>query len=260
MTIAGAVLISAAVALTLTPMLGSKLLKARDRRSRLYEKTEPLFRALDRDYGSALERFLRKPALALLVLGIAGGVIITAYSFLPRELTPLEDRGRVWIRATAPEGMSYEHMQRFMDDIAAAAAERVPEARLTMTQVPSQVVAGRAGAVNNGHRAFVFARRERACAVPAGDRGGPARVRAAIHSRADQRHSGGEHRRAPRGVERRGVRPPGADARPASRGVAQVSRERARQPRVHVSWTATSSSAAPRCACASTATRRGRSA
>jgi hydrophobe/amphiphile efflux-1 (HAE1) family protein len=204
MTIAGAVLISAAVALTLTPMLGSKLLKARERRSRLYEKTEPLFRALDRDYGSTLERFLRRPALALLVLAAAGGTIVTAYSALPRELTPLEDRGRVWIRATAPEGMSYEHMQRFMDDVAAAAAERVPESRLTMTQVPSQMVAGVAGPVNNGHvRLFLPDANARARSQQeiAAELRGFARQFTAARINITQEASIGERRAASSGVE-----------------------------------------------------------
>src|SRR6185295_16817520 len=120
MTISGAVLILAAVALTLTPMLTSRLLKARQKHGRLFQKTEPLFTALDRSYGGALAEFLRRPWIALLVLAASGGVIWQAYGALPRELAPLEDRGRVWVRATAPEGVSYDYMQRFMDDVAVA--------------------------------------------------------------------------------------------------------------------------------------------
>jgi hydrophobe/amphiphile efflux-1 (HAE1) family protein len=204
MTIAGAVLISAAVALTLTPMLGSKLLKGRQERSWLYEKTEPLFAALDRRYAGALAGFLRRPALALLVLAVSGGVIYAAYASLPRELTPLEDRGRIWVRANAPEGVSYEHMQRFMDDVAAAAAERVPEARLTMTQVPSQVVAGGAGAVNNGHvRLFLPDKGERSRSQQeiAADLRALAREFTAARINITQEASMGERRAASSGVE-----------------------------------------------------------
>ena len=46
-------------------------------------------------------------------------MIFALFSTLPRELAPLEDRGRVWVRATAPEGVSYDYMQRFMDDVGA---------------------------------------------------------------------------------------------------------------------------------------------
>jgi multidrug efflux pump len=70
---------------------------------------------------------------------------------LPRELSPLEDRGRVWVRATAPEGVSFDYMANFMDDLALATAERVPEATIMMTQVPGTGGPGGAqGAINNG--------------------------------------------------------------------------------------------------------------
>jgi hydrophobe/amphiphile efflux-1 (HAE1) family protein len=150
MTISGAVLISAVVALTLTPMLASRLLKTRQGHGALFRLTEPLFAALDRDYGRSLDSFLHRPALAPLLLLASGAVIAGIYVTLPRELAPLEDRGRVWVRATAPEGVSYEYMQRFMDDVAAATAERVPEAHMMMTQVPGAGGNGGAGAVNNG--------------------------------------------------------------------------------------------------------------
>jgi len=149
MTIAGAVLISAAVALTLTPMLSSRLLKRRQEHGKLFEKTEPFFTALEQGYEGALATFLRKPSAALLVLLASCGAIYAAYTTLPRELAPLEDRGRVWVRASAPEGVSYDYMQRFMDEVTAATVERVPEAHVTMTQVPSGGIGG-VGPVNNG--------------------------------------------------------------------------------------------------------------
>jgi multidrug efflux pump len=162
LTISGAVLISAVIALTLTPMLTSRLLKARRSHGRLFERTEPLFTALDRNYRAWLAAFLRRRAVAPLLLIASGAVILAIYATLPRELAPLEDRGRVWVRATAPEGVSYDYMQRFMDDVAAATAERVPEAGVMMTQVPSAGGNGGAGAVNNGHvRLFLRDKNER---------------------------------------------------------------------------------------------------
>jgi multidrug efflux pump len=149
MTISGAVLISAAVALTLTPMLASRLLKRKQGHGALFRLTEPAFTALDRNYAGSLASFLRRPVLAPLVLVGSCAVIASTYVTLPRELAPLEDRGRVWVRATAPEGVSYDYMQRFMDDVAASTAESVPEAHMMMMQVPSGG-AGGAGAVNSG--------------------------------------------------------------------------------------------------------------
>jgi hydrophobe/amphiphile efflux-1 (HAE1) family protein len=152
MTLAGAVLISALVALTLTPMLCSRLLRAGQSHGRLFRATEPFFHWLERGYARGLEGFMRRRWLAPLVLLAAAGVSFALLQILPRELAPLEDRGRLRVQASTPEGTSYETMQQFMDEIAMAVAEKVPEAGVAMTQVPQQ--GGRengvVGAVNNG--------------------------------------------------------------------------------------------------------------
>jgi multidrug efflux pump len=204
MTISGAVLISAAVALTLTPMLTSRLLKARAGHGKLFRRTEPLFTALDRGYAGTLAGFLRRPWTALLVLLASGGVIWFVYTTLPRELAPLEDRGRVWVRATAPEGVSYDYMQRFMDDVAAVTAERVPEAHVMMTQVPGAGGNGGSGAVNNGFvRLFLGEKSERARSQQeiAADLRGLAREFTAARVNVTQEASMGERRSQSSGVE-----------------------------------------------------------
>jgi multidrug efflux pump len=152
MTIAGAVLISALVALTLTPMLCSRLLKPHQGHGWLFRVTEPFFDWLESAYGHGLASSLRRRWLGLAILLAAGGVIYLFFNLLPRELAPLEDRGRLWVRATGADGASYDYMQNFLDDLAKATAERVPEASLMMTQVPQQggSSTGGAGAVNSG--------------------------------------------------------------------------------------------------------------
>lgn len=162
-TTAGAVLISAVVALTLTPMLSTRLLNRHTARGRLFTSTEPIFTWLDAAYARGLAAFLQRRWIALTVLVAAGGVIWFFLGRLPRELAPLEDRGRVWVRATAPEGVSYDHMQHFMDDLGAAVAERVPEAHMMMTQVPGSGGApGAQGSVNTGFvRVFLKDKHER---------------------------------------------------------------------------------------------------
>jgi hydrophobe/amphiphile efflux-1 (HAE1) family protein len=161
-TIAGAVFISSFVALTLTPMLCSRLLKT-DRHGWLFHATEPMFEALERSYGNGLRRFLRYRIWAVVILVVASGIIYALVKQLPRELAPLEDRGRIWLRATASEGVSYDFMQNYMDDVARAAREMVPEADVMMTQVPgSGGGPGIQGAVNNGFvRIFLRDDRER---------------------------------------------------------------------------------------------------
>ena len=151
MTIAGAVIISALVALTLTPMLSSRLLKAHQGHGWLFVKTEPFFNWLENAYENGLKGFLKRRWIALAILGITSCLIFVLYIALPRELSPLEDRGRIWVRATAPESVSYDYMQSFMDDLTAATIARVPEASVMMTQVPGSGSApGAVGQVNNG--------------------------------------------------------------------------------------------------------------
>ncbi|MCX6953331.1 MAG: efflux RND transporter permease subunit [Verrucomicrobia bacterium] len=150
-TIAGAVLISAFVALTLTPMLSVKLLKRHEKRGWLFTKTEPFFGWMDRVYARALGFFLRQRWLAFVALAVACGVSWWCLRQLPRELSPLEDRGRIWVRATAVEGVSYDYMYNFMDDVAKIVAERTPEADIQMTQVPGAGGGpGVQGSVNSG--------------------------------------------------------------------------------------------------------------
>jgi multidrug efflux pump len=163
MTIAGAVLISAFVALTLTPMLASRLLQPHARRGWLFRVTEPAMRGLEASYAAGLARALRWRAWAPLVVLAACGLAALMYTLLPRELAPLEDRGRIWVRATGSEQASYDYMQNYMDDVARAVRERVPEADVMMTQVPgtggSQGVQGMA---NSGFvRVFLKEREQR---------------------------------------------------------------------------------------------------
>jgi hydrophobe/amphiphile efflux-1 (HAE1) family protein len=136
-TIAGAVIISALVALTLTPMLCVKLLRRHQEHGWLFRKTEPFFAGLEARYASSLGAFLRAPWAAILVLAGSAGLIWVLIQSLPRELAPMEDRGRLWVRAAAPDGAGYDYMQAFMDELATATAELVPEGKVFMTQVPS---------------------------------------------------------------------------------------------------------------------------
>ncbi|MDP3071361.1 MAG: efflux RND transporter permease subunit [Opitutaceae bacterium] len=162
-TIAGAVIISAVVALTLTPMLSARLLKRHAAHGWLFRATEPFFAGLERGYAAMLGRFMRMRWLTAAVLAAALGGIWLGLRVLPRELAPLEDRGRIWVRATGPEGTGFDSMAGFMDDLALAVADHVPEARIMMTQVPGSGGApGSQGVVNSGFvRVFLADREQR---------------------------------------------------------------------------------------------------
>lgn len=162
-TIAGSVIISALVALTLTPMLCSRLLKPHQEHGWLFRVTEPMFNGLEHHYEQGLKKFLQYRFVALAILVAAFTIVGLIAASLPREMSPLEDRGRIWVRATAAEGASYDYMQNFMDDVARATREHVPEADVMMTQVPGSGGApGVQGAANSGFvRVFLHDAKDR---------------------------------------------------------------------------------------------------
>src|SRR5205814_1453715 len=113
--LAGAVLISAFVSLTLTPMLNAKLLRSGHRHSRFYVMTEPFFERMMSGYHRSLSGFMKRRWLGWLILGISVSLIFVIGSLLQSELSPLEDRSWFRIISTAPEGTSYESMDNYMD-------------------------------------------------------------------------------------------------------------------------------------------------
>ncbi len=145
--IAGAVAISSFVALTLTPMLSTKILQKSDRKSRFYEATEPFFQWLNRKYKTSLDAFMERRWLAFVVIAMAAIIGIWINSILPREIAPMEDRGQMRIASTAPEGATYEYMDAYVDDLIGTVREHVPEL-LAINTVTSPGF-GAIGAVNS---------------------------------------------------------------------------------------------------------------
>jgi multidrug efflux pump len=144
-TLAGAVVISAFVALTLTPMLCTRLLRARAGHSRFYNATEPFFRGLSEAYRDALERVMARRWVAVaIVLGCAG-VIVLLFRALPAELAPLEDRSALRVQARGPEGATFAYMDGVMDELGARVERAVPEHGPTL-----QMTAPGSGAINSG--------------------------------------------------------------------------------------------------------------
>lgn len=125
--LAGAVVISSFVALTLTPMLATRILKKQEKKNWLYEATEPFFNGLTKGYANLLAAFLRLKWLAFVVIGVSGLIIYFIGSSLPSELAPLEDRSSVRIMVTAPEGSTFEYMESYVKDMIDFIQEDVPE-------------------------------------------------------------------------------------------------------------------------------------
>ena len=125
--IAGAVIISSFVALTLTPMLSTKLLKKRETHNWFYNATEPFYVALNKAYRNSLQTFMKKRWVAVLIILVSGVGIYGFMNFLPKEIAPLEDRSRVRMFSVAPEGASYEYMDNYMDRLVKMIQDSVPE-------------------------------------------------------------------------------------------------------------------------------------
>ena len=128
-TLAGAVIISSFAALTLTPMLCTRMLRPHARHSRFYRATEPFFRGLARSYRGALGWMMARRWLALPLVLFCSAVIVLFFRILPAELAPLEDRGSIRISAKGPEGATYLYMDRFMDEMGEVLAREVSESR-----------------------------------------------------------------------------------------------------------------------------------
>lgn len=147
--IAGSVVISSFVALSLTPMLSTKLLKKRETKNKFYQSTEPFFISLNKMYRSSLEAFLDRRWLSIITIFISGGLIYLFIQTLPREVAPLEDRSQVRIFAQAPEGASFEYMDNYMDKLAKEVEENVPETEAVVTLTSPGF--GASSSVNTGY-------------------------------------------------------------------------------------------------------------
>lgn len=133
--IAGAVLVSSFVALTFTPMLSTKLLTKDSTNNWFYRKTEPFFHGLIDGYRRLLEGFMRMRYLAPVILVVSGVLIYFLWRAIPSEMAPLEDRSNVSIMATAPEGATYEYMNRYTSELSEFIQKDVPEQEKTIERI-----------------------------------------------------------------------------------------------------------------------------
>ncbi len=125
--VAGSVLISAFVALTLSPMMSAYLLKANASHGWLYRKTEPWFEALNRGYERTLQLFFKMRWLGFVLLIASFAVAWFLAPSLPSELAPLEDRSMIGLAVIAPEGTSYESMEATMKEINKFISDSIPD-------------------------------------------------------------------------------------------------------------------------------------
>ena len=146
--VAGAVLISAFVSLTITPVLNVVLHREGAGHGKFYEKTEPFFTGMENWYGRLVGSFLRVRGLAWVVVVACGGLIYFVGKNIPTELAPLEDRSSVRLTMTGPEGMSFGPMERIGNSVADFVRDSVPESDFVFSATPGF---GGGGGVNTSY-------------------------------------------------------------------------------------------------------------
>ncbi|WP_064609584.1 efflux RND transporter permease subunit [Photobacterium sp. J15] len=115
--ISSAVVLSSLVALTLSPMMGSKIMRRVENESRLVRKVGGILARMTAFYRRLLAKGLHRPSLVMVIMVIALAGSGWLASRIPSEFAPREDRGAMFIIVNGPQGASFEFMQPYMDEI-----------------------------------------------------------------------------------------------------------------------------------------------
>ncbi len=135
--VAGSVIISSFAALTFTPMLATKILKRRKEQKWFYRKTEPFFEGMNNIYGKTLNGFLKMRWLSFPIIVAMFALIAYLWNEIPAEMAPMEDRSQITINTRGAEGVSYEFMRDYTEDIASVVDSIVPDAAAVTARVSS---------------------------------------------------------------------------------------------------------------------------
>lgn len=146
--VASAILISALVSLTLTPVLNVKLGGSISHHNKFYLATEPFFVGMESGYRRLLKVFIHHKWFSFTILALCIALIVFVGSTLKSELAPLEDHSFLRTSLTAPEGTEYGQMQRIIDDVANMQIDSVPEA--------NYILARYGGGMNSVNTGFII--------------------------------------------------------------------------------------------------------
>lgn len=145
LAIAAAVAFSSIAALTLTPMLSSKILSKKERSSKFGQAFDATFNWLENGYRRVLERSVKRPFMALLLVVMSAIVSFGLFSFIPQEFAPPEDRGTFYIQIRGAEGASFEASSRHMDEIEQILLPYIDEGKIDRLIVRAPGWGGSAG-------------------------------------------------------------------------------------------------------------------
>jgi HAE1 family hydrophobic/amphiphilic exporter-1/multidrug efflux pump len=135
--VAGAVLVSAFVSLTITPVLNVYLNRNGGQHGKFYERTEPFFKGMELGYKNGLAKFLQIRWMAWVIVGVCFVIIILIGKNIQSELAPLEDKSTVRISMSAAEGTSYEDLRADLFKAIRIMQDSIPEHAFTWGSVPA---------------------------------------------------------------------------------------------------------------------------
>ena len=135
--VAGSVIISSFAALTFTPMLATKILKRRKVQPWLYRKTEPFFNGMNDIYEKSLNAFMKARWISIPVSIGTFALIWFLWGEIPAEMAPMEDRLQITINTRGAEGVSYEYMRDYTEEITELVDSIVPDAKSVTSRVSS---------------------------------------------------------------------------------------------------------------------------
>ncbi|NDW12553.1 efflux RND transporter permease subunit [Bacteroides sp. 214] len=137
LVISGSVIISSFAALTFTPMLATKLLVRQEKKNWFYRQTEPFFEGMNNLYSKSLAAFLKKRYWAIPIVLLMAVIIVYFWNLIPSEMAPLEDRSSITINTRGPEGVTYEYMRDYTEDINLLVDSLIPDAEAITARVSS---------------------------------------------------------------------------------------------------------------------------
>ena len=131
--LATAVMVSAFVSLSLTPMLNAYMMRpGKQKRGKFYMTTERYFVKMNTSYATSLRRFIKNKWLSFPILLVCIAMIGLFYSLLKKETAPYDDRSFIRVSVTAPEGASYDYMDRFMTELTKLINDSIPEKKVSL--------------------------------------------------------------------------------------------------------------------------------
>ncbi|MCX7552837.1 efflux RND transporter permease subunit [Marinicella sp. S1101] len=150
LTIAAAVTFSSLVALTLSPMLASKLLKPNNNPGKILKATNSIIKSTRDKYVKLLVKAMRKPITTVILFFVLIAGTAFLYPKINQEFTPKEDRGAFFVSVNGPEGATYEYMEEYMTEIEGRMMKYIDNGELRRLLVRSPRSFGNISSFNSG--------------------------------------------------------------------------------------------------------------